>query len=102
MKDGAGRTLTVHLYGAPEDMRNSFDGLCALTRRELAQDPMSGRLFVFHQPEGDANEGAVLGPQRPMRVGETARTGTIPVRLGAGVVNAQIAIRPDERQLSKS
>ncbi len=28
-------------------MRKSFDGLYALTRQELVQDPMSGRLFVF-------------------------------------------------------
>jgi transposase len=28
-------------------MRKSFDGLYALTRQELGQDPLSGRLFVF-------------------------------------------------------
>ena len=28
-------------------MRRSFDGLYALTRHELGQDPMSGALFVF-------------------------------------------------------
>lgn len=28
-------------------MRKSFDGLYALTRRELGQDPLNGRLFVF-------------------------------------------------------
>lgn len=40
-------TLRVHLYGQPVDMRKSFDGLYALTRRELEQDPLSGKLFVF-------------------------------------------------------
>ena len=39
--------VRVHLYGRPVDMRRSFDGLHALTRQELGQDPMSGRLFVF-------------------------------------------------------
>lgn len=39
--------VRVHVYGRPADMRKSFDGLYALTRRELAQDPLSGRLFVF-------------------------------------------------------
>ena len=39
--------VRVHLYGRPVDMRRSFDGLYALTRHELAQDPMSGALFVF-------------------------------------------------------
>ena len=28
-------------------MRKSYDGLYALTRQELGQDPLSGRLFVF-------------------------------------------------------
>ena len=39
--------VRVHLYGQPVDMRRSFDGLYALTRHELGQDPMSGALFVF-------------------------------------------------------
>ena len=37
----------VHVYGRPVDMRKSFDGLYALTRQALGQDPLSGRLFVF-------------------------------------------------------
>lgn len=39
--------IRVHLYGQPVDMRKSFDGLYALTRHGLGQDPLSGRLFVF-------------------------------------------------------
>jgi transposase len=39
--------LRVHLYGQPVDMRKSFDGLYALTRHGLKQDPLSGHLFVF-------------------------------------------------------
>jgi transposase len=39
--------IRVHLYGQPADMRKSFDGLYALTRQELKQDPLSGELFVF-------------------------------------------------------
>lgn len=39
--------VRVHVYGRPTDMRKSFDGLYALTRHELRQDPTSGRLFVF-------------------------------------------------------
>lgn len=39
--------VRVHVYGRPCDMRKSFDGLYALTRQELGQDPLSGRLFVF-------------------------------------------------------
>ena len=37
----------VQVYGRPVDLRNSFDGLYALTRHALAQDPLSGQLFVF-------------------------------------------------------
>jgi transposase len=39
--------IRVHLYGQPVDMRKSFDGLYALTRHALRQDPLSGSLFVF-------------------------------------------------------
>lgn len=39
--------VRVHVYGRPADMRKSFDGLYALTRQELRQDPLSGHLFVF-------------------------------------------------------
>jgi transposase len=40
-------TVRVHVYGAPVDVRKSFDGLQALTRHVLRQDPLSGHLFVF-------------------------------------------------------
>lgn len=39
--------IRVHLYGAPCDMRKSYDGLFALTRNSLGQDPLSGDLFVY-------------------------------------------------------
>ncbi len=39
--------VRVHVYGKPADMRKSFDGLYALTRHELGQDPLSGNLFAF-------------------------------------------------------
>lgn len=39
--------IRVHLYGQPVDMRKSFDGLYALTKRGLGQDPVSGQLFVY-------------------------------------------------------
>ena len=34
--------VRVHVYGRPVDMRKSFDGLYALTRQELGQDPLNG------------------------------------------------------------
>lgn len=39
--------IRVFLYGLPVDMRKSFDGLYALARHGLQQDPQSGHLFVF-------------------------------------------------------
>jgi transposase len=39
--------VRVHVYGEPVDMRKSYDGLYAVTRQKLGQDPLSGRLFVF-------------------------------------------------------
>ncbi len=44
--------IRVHLYGRPCDMRKSFDGLFALARNVLQQDPTSGRLFVFINRRG--------------------------------------------------
>jgi len=40
-------SVRVWLYAPPTDMRKSFDGLSALVRQKLAEDPTSGQLFVF-------------------------------------------------------
>jgi transposase len=39
--------VRVFLYGQPTSMRLSFDGLYALTRHSMLQDPLSGNLFAF-------------------------------------------------------
>lgn len=39
--------VRLWLYAPPTDMRKSFDGLSALVRQKLAEDPTSGQLFVF-------------------------------------------------------
>ena len=39
--------IRVFLYGQPADMRKSYDGLYALARDGLRQDPLSGHLFAF-------------------------------------------------------
>jgi len=36
--------IRVHLYGEPADMRKSFDGLQALTRHSMGQNPLDGAL----------------------------------------------------------
>jgi transposase len=39
--------VCIWLCTQPTDMRKSFDTLAALVRQGLAQDPLSGSLFVF-------------------------------------------------------
>jgi transposase len=39
--------VKIFLCAQPADMRRSFDKLAEMTRSVLAQDPLSGHLFVF-------------------------------------------------------
>lgn len=39
--------VRVFLYGAPVDLRRSFDGLYAIARHGMQADPLSGHLFAF-------------------------------------------------------
>ncbi len=39
--------VRIWLYGPPTDMRKSFDGLSALVKSQLDEDPADGQLFVF-------------------------------------------------------
>lgn len=43
----------ILVYGRPVDMRNGFDGLEAMVRRGLDEDPLSGDLFVFINARGN-------------------------------------------------
>lgn len=43
----------VFLCTLPADMRRSFDGLAAMTRDLVIQNPLSGHLFVFRNRNGD-------------------------------------------------
>jgi transposase len=40
-------TLRIFLATEPADMRKGFDGLSQLVRDRIAQDPLSGHLYVF-------------------------------------------------------
>jgi transposase len=42
-----GNTTRVFLATGATDMRKGFEGLYALVKERLAQDPLSGHLFVF-------------------------------------------------------
>jgi len=39
--------VRVHVFNQPSDMRKSHDGLFALCRDAMNQDPLSGDVFVF-------------------------------------------------------
>ena len=44
---GSTRRMTVHAYGAPVDMRKSFDTLGALVTQRMGEDLLSGDVFLF-------------------------------------------------------
>jgi len=44
---GSTRQVAVHAYGAPADMRKSFDSLSLLVVEKLGRDVLSGDLFLF-------------------------------------------------------
>jgi len=39
--------VRIWLHAVPTDLRKSFDGLSALVRTKLMEDPLRGQLFVF-------------------------------------------------------
>jgi transposase len=47
-------TLRILVAVEPVDFRKGIDGLAALCRRQLEQDPMSGCLFVFRNRRATA------------------------------------------------
>jgi transposase len=46
--------LRILLACKPVDFRNGIDGMAALCKRELEEDPFSGSLFVFRNRRGTA------------------------------------------------
>jgi transposase len=45
--------VRIFLAIDPADMRKGFDGLAQLVRERIAQDPLSGHLFVFRNRRRD-------------------------------------------------
>jgi len=44
---GSTRQVAVFAWGAPTDMRKSFDGLSALVSQQLQREVLSGDMFLF-------------------------------------------------------
>jgi len=45
--------VRIFLAAGPADLRRSFDGLAAMTREVIREDPLSGHLFVFSNRRRD-------------------------------------------------
>lgn len=45
--------IRIFLANEPADMRKGFDGLSQLVRDRIAQDPLSGHLYVFRNRRRD-------------------------------------------------
>jgi transposase len=45
--------LHIFLAVEPADMRKGFDGLAQLVRERIAEDPLSGHLYVFRNRRRD-------------------------------------------------
>lgn len=46
-------SVRIYVCVAAADMRKGFDGLAALAREVIAEDPLSGHLFVFRNRQAD-------------------------------------------------
>lgn len=45
--------VRIFVASEPADLRRSFDGLAAMVRGVIGQDPLAGHLFVFRNRTGD-------------------------------------------------
>ena len=46
-------TVRVYVAVEPVDLRKGFDGLACVVRQVIAEDPLSGQLFVFFNRRAD-------------------------------------------------
>ena len=46
-------SIRLYICLAPADMRKSINGLSAMARNEVGEDPLSGHLFIFRNRAGN-------------------------------------------------
>lgn len=46
-------SIRIYVCLRPADMRKSLDGLSAMARSEMGEDPLAGHLFLFRNRRGD-------------------------------------------------
>jgi transposase len=56
--------VKMHLAFGYTDMRKGMDGLALLMQEVLQQDPFSGYPFAFPRPQGQPDQGRLLGRHR--------------------------------------
>lgn len=49
-------TVRVYVAIEPVDLRKGFDGLACVVRQVIAEDPLSGQLFVFFNRRADSTK----------------------------------------------
>ena len=54
--------IRVFVYGRPVSMRLSYDGLYALAKQTMRQDPLSGNLFAFGSKTGGGYHWSLWSP----------------------------------------
>ncbi|WP_438040270.1 IS66 family insertion sequence element accessory protein TnpB [Sorangium sp. So ce128] len=72
--------VSIYVATEPRDLRRSFDGLAAVVREVLRQDPLSGALFLFFNRAADRckalwrdRSGYCLHPLKKQKVTSTYR-----------------------------
>ena len=85
---GFGGATRVYLATGATDMRKGFEGLYALSRDRIGEDPLSGHVFVFCNGPPDTGEGSLLGWERALGLCEAAGKGAIQLAGGGGGMRA--------------
>jgi len=71
--------IRVLVATKPVDFRKGGDGLAALVREALGEDPFSGTIFIFRSKRADRLKIVAWDGVRPGAVLETARARGLPV-----------------------
>ncbi len=79
-------SVRIFVCLAPADMRRSLDGLAAMTREIIREDPLSGHLFVFFNRRRNRTKIAVVDGLIALKVRLAVVGLAIRVGVGAGLI----------------
>ena len=83
-----GPITKVYLRPGPTDLRLGFDGLYQVVRTVMGQDPQSGSVFAFLQPQPHEAQAPDMGWRRTLALREALGIGNFHLDLSDGPVNA--------------